>query len=449
MTIDKRDIESFTIAYISIFFLFASTLTFNPVKTIVGLRWSYTLIVASFLALALTWLLKGIFRGSSTLVHDQSSMNKAGLSLPKNSASLRLDLLLSISLFLSTFTILAFKVIRGWPSMSPDEPIHMIIAEETYKAINGPDHGYLVQLARGAVAGGNPTFPWLNPLFPYLLTVALVPHAAFSLFSGRLLISAISSFVPPILYFMAREYGVGRKFSALTAFALSLSSLFQNQAYLYIFDGLSILLFISAFFFLTKTIRCKRKRYFTLSVMFFLLLLVTKYPPSAWLIVIYLFAAIFLVARKQWTKSEALPLVMIPLALMTLIFLGFSTHITTITRLALYGFDANTVLYLIKVIWDLTFIVGWSPYVIVAIVAYRFFQSREKDTVTFISLMAILLAFLTLMLWVPVTRRIIQVIPILFVTTIGYTFEHHSNAVTALVLLNLSWWGVLSLILLV
>ncbi len=61
-------------------------------------------------------------------------------------------------------------------------------------------------------------------------------HLLAHVYSARLFVSAISSFVPVILSFMVREYGIDRKVSAFAAFGLSFSSLFQIQACLYIID---------------------------------------------------------------------------------------------------------------------------------------------------------------------------------------------------------------------
>jgi len=255
--------------------------------------------------------------------------------------------------------------------------------------------------------------------------------------------------VPIVLYFMVREYGVDRKVSMLTAFALSLSALFQSLTYHYMFDGLSTFLFTTAFFFLVKAIRKRRIGLFILSITFFYLLLFTKYPPAVWLLVTYLSTTVFLVVQKKWPVRRTLPLILgtLPFFPLVLAWIWLLPNISAqVTAILFPGWNAGTIPFAVATLWDLVFIVGWSSYLVLVIVALRFLRSKEKDPTTFVSLLVLALAFLTLVPNDAITRRIIQAIPTLFATVISYSYKRYTPTVVNAILLNLSWWGVLSIL---
>ncbi|MCJ7635755.1 glycosyltransferase family 39 protein [Candidatus Bathyarchaeota archaeon] len=431
MIVNSGNLEKYVIVFLSIFFLLTSTLTFAPIKMALGLRLVYILVISSLLSLCLSWLF------------DKKTHGRVSTSAERAS-SFRMDVILIVILFVLSFLTLSFRAILNWQLIKVDEPMHLIFTREVYLTISNSNYDYLIKLAYGLRDRANPAFPSLNPIFPYLLTVALIPYSEFSLFSGRILNSAISSLVPVVTYFILRDLSVSRKFSALTALAVLFSALFQSHAYLYIFDGLSTLLFTVAFFLMVKGIRKEGAKYFYLSGIFFCILLSTKYPPATWLLITYFLAVISLIIWKGWQAKKALTLVVIPSIAATFIFIIFFRNVFELLKLVFLGWRAETSYYVQTTIWDLAFVFGWAPYAINGVMAYRLLRSKERDVVKLVSLVVMLLAFLTLVPYLPVTRRIIQVIPVIFATTVAYASDHYPSAVTVLVVMNLSWWGLLS-----
>jgi hypothetical protein len=432
MTSKIIDFEAITLFYVSISFLIVSTMTFAPIMALTGLRFNQTLIFGALAALLPTIFcrvrLSRQFAASFGSVHS----------------SRKTSTLIILFLFFSALLVLVFRTVGDVPPMTYDEDLHLMITRNAYMALGTSDLGdYFGRIMRRMILP-----------FPYFLTIMVVPYSYFSLFTGRLFVSVISSIVPVVLYFMVREYGVDRKISILTALAFSLSSLFQNTAFFYIFDGLSTLFFTSAFFFLLKAIRIGEGggKYAILSGMFYCLLLVTKYPPTMWILLIYVFVAVFITWKggrsirvPARVRARAFQLAMFCMLITAFMFLPFSNNLLELTRLVFIKWNAQTIPYAISTTWDLLFIVGWSPYLVVAIIGYRIFRSDEKDAATVASFLTVTLAFLTLVPYIPVTRRIVQAVPVLFATTTSYTYGRHSAMIVMLVLLNMSWWGVLAL----
>ncbi len=425
MIVGNKNLERFIVAYLSILFLLTSTLIYDPIKSLTGLDFSQTLMAAAIPAFVLAMFFK------------KETHTRSLTSNVKNSNS-RFDVLITLLLFLSTLAVLILRAKQGWPSVTYDELFHLNYTNMIYRALGSGDYGSLVRLAQYDI----------NPMFPYLLTVTLVRYSDFSLYSARIFVSMISSLVPVVTYFLVREYGVNRKVAALTALSLSVSSLFQSDAYLYVFDGLSTLLFTVAFFFLVKAVSKGRRVFFLLSSTFFYLLLVTKYPPAFLLLIIYIVAISFLITHKKCSARKYFPLVLaVSLFFMYLFFMiVFMPKVSFQLWDVFFGRSSLTFVYSRTLLWDLLLVLGWSPYLIVAVLAYRFLRSREKSEVTLFSLLAIILTFLTLVPFLPVTRRLIQVLPIFFATTVSYSTRKYSGVLVALVLLNLSWWGALGLI---
>ena len=421
-----RSLESVVVLYLSLFFLVASTLALGPAKSLVGLKFSQILVVSSIIALALSYPLRKKMHGSL-------------ISSPDTDSNFKSDALIVILLYSSALAVLAIRATLEWSFIPHDEAYHLRFPIRIYEALDRLDYDTLVSYARVNV----------NPIFPYLLTVALVPYPYFSIFSARLFAMTTSSLVPIVLYFLVKENGVDYRLSALTAFALSFSSLFQSQAYHYTFDGLSTLLFTVAFYFLVKAMRNQKKINLVLSSIFFYLLVVTKYPPAVWLVLIYIPTTVFLMTKKNWSVNNVLPLIVTIASSLPLAFCMFLLSPNIFSRLLVeifFGWNKLTIPYAVATLWDLVFILGWSPYLIIVFVAYRYLRSREKNEIIFVSLLAIMLAFLTLVPYLPVTRRIIQAIPVFFATTVSYSYGRYPSKVVALILLNLSWWGALTLI---
>lgn len=258
--------------------------------------------------------------------------------------------------------------------------------------------------------------------------------------------SVISSLIPVISYFVLRDYGVDGKYAALGAFALAFSSLFQNLTFLYTFDSLSTLLFTLAFYSLTRSIRDTGKRFVILAIIFYCLLFFTKYPPAAWLLAVYFFVILFMSKGNYWLSKRSMQLMFVTILSFLFVISLYFGRIIGVANIVFYGWNASTVPYMVGTFWDLFYVFGWSPYVVLAIMSYRFLRSEEKDVVGLMSLLVILLAFLTLGMWDAVTRRVIQVVPILFGTTVSYSYKHYGGVGTILVILNLSWWGIIALI---
>jgi hypothetical protein len=425
MTRRVKNLEKFTVAYLSLLFLLTSTLSYGPLKALTRLNFAQTLIMMSIPSLILTLLLK-------------KEVYKRPTSSSTSNSNLLFDVLIAILLFFSTLAVLILKVRQGWIPATYDELFHLSYTNMIYRALGSGDYKYLAWLAQNNV----------NPMLPYLLTVTLVPYSDFSLNSARMLASVISSFVPVAVYLLVKEYDVSRKISALTAFALTFSSLFQSQGYLYIFDGLSTLLFTVAFYFLVKVIRNGKRIFLVLSSLLFYLLLVTKYPAAFLFLIIYIITFFLLMVRKHWSVKECVPLIVVILSffLFDLFIMVFMPKVFSSLMWAVFlAWGIGAVVYSKTVIWDLILGFGFSPYVVLAVIAYRLLRSKERSGVTFISVLTIALAFLTLVPS-PVTRRVIQVLPVFFATIISYSHKQYSNTLLSLVVLNLSWWGILSLV---
>jgi len=401
------------VLFFSIHYLIVSTLTLPFIREQFGIRFVGALLVAIPLTLV------------STLVVLRYGRRREEGAPSGNGSSSKITFFLV--LFLFSLVLLLSKIL--WKTaLTFDEPHHLDITRIVAE--------FNVSEIRERVLN----LP--NPPLPYLIMASVLRPFGLSVFFGRVASSVISSIIPVIVYYWARRMGGSFLVALGTAIGYVLTPLYQNVMYLYTFDGISTLFFTLSLLYFLEALRGKKPNSLMMSAVFWVLCALTKYPPALWLLVAYPTVTFFQIIRSRWRVTYFLPfcLVVAPAALLIVTFLPkmILVPLVAILRWSPPDYEHATVLA-----WDLALVLGWSPYLVNAFKLYEFLTNRESPS-DLLVLTLISMAFLTPLVN-PITRRVVQVIPIYHISTIEYARTHYRNWTTLLVWLNLFWWGILTI----
>jgi hypothetical protein len=286
-----------------------------------------------------------------------------------------------------------------------------------------------------------------NPPLPYIIMGFILSPFQISVHNGRIILSVIASAIPLLLYFMMKQSISNESLAFAIAVGYALNPLFQSQIYLYDFDAFSTLFFILSAYSFIKAIETKRTLYSLTAGILFLLCAFSKYVPAAWLILGFALVIPVLLHRGYHVRLFV-PL----LAIMTSVFAALTillpTHYINVTRhitvsSLLSGHEEIILNYGKTLFWDLMFIFGWAPYLILLfVIKDRKYLWRNPDKI-FIT--AIVLSALFTPLLNPISRRVIQAVPLFYALTFDYAIKKYSRIVSILLWLNFSWWGILNL----
>jgi len=418
----KTYIEEVLVISLSIHFLLVSTLNLQAVREAVGLRFIETFFITMPLAFLLALAIGGAIRAQDL----EPKLKSVNAKTDRN-----LDLLVCSIVILSAFLLLFKKILETGDSVTFDEPIHLKITED----VSTFDFGILQGFAR-----------YVNPPLPYFLFALLLKPVGISLLNCRLLSSVIASIIPAILYLLAIEFIKSRRAVVALSYGYILTPLYQNVMYRLTFDGLSTMIFISSVYFFFKAIKTERVRHSAISAVFLGLCILTKYPPAIWLILGYASTILFLKLQGEFNLKQFMPIIVgiaIPSAILPILL---PRHLQFLLQILL-SVPASWPLMINEyktLLWDLLLLLGWSPYLISIFMLRDFRQTRERDPVDLLSLTLIALAFAAPLLN-PLTRRIVQIIPIFFITTISYSMRRYRTITLILIWLNLFWWGLINL----
>jgi len=327
------------------------------------------------------------------------------------------------------FLILLFRIWRMGASIEYDEPPHLAITR-SLAAVNF--QSWIRAFTNYPV--------YLNPPLPYFLMAILLRPFDFSLLAGRVISCLFAAIIPVVVFCMLREL-CGETATAMSvSFAYTLSTLFQGAMFKYDFDALSTLFFILCVYSFVVAVKRKERLYFGYSMIAWILLVLTKYPPAGWLFLGFVMTSLF----HRQVRSELG---------FTLLALSIALLIVGVVSPAQFGFVAEysarlrpllTVAeYAVPLFRDFAVIIGWSPYLAFA---FKLKEVRKiGDPISTFSIVLIVLALIVTPIFDPLTRRVIQAISLLAVTLFHFSTRRWSRTTSLLMLMNFCWWGVIKL----
>jgi len=428
MCLMKISTEEILLNSVSIAFIVISTFVLLPIRHGIGGRF----------AIVLVFLFVGVF-----LILRSSSINfrlpDSFLARMSTSATLRVfvrrkTVLTPFLIYSFAFLILVFRVWRMGTSIEFDEPPNL----ELTKLVAKFDSESWIE---SFTVAGLEVSHW-NPPLPYFMMAILLRPFGFSLFAGRVISSLGAALIPVVVFYILRELGESTTAMSVS-FAYALSTLYQGAMFIYDFDALSTLFFTLSVYSFIVAVKRKKRSYFGYSVIAWILLILTKYPPAGWLFLGLLVTSLF--HREERSRSVFILLAFLIGILIVVVVspgqLGFISESEYFTkwlwiRMAL---DPN---YMVPLFRDFAVIVGWSPYL-----AFAFKLQKVKETedpISTFSIVLIVLAFIS-PIFNPLTRRVIQAIPLLAATLFDFSMRRWSKTTTTLMLLNFCWWGVIKL----
>jgi len=276
-----------------------------------------------------------------------------------------------------------------------------------------------------------------NPPLPYLLMAILLRPFDFSLLAGRVISCLFAAIIPVVLFYMLHEL-CGESTTAMSvSFAYTLSTLYQSAMFKYDFDALSTLFFTLCVYSFIVAVKRKKRLYLGYSMIAWILLILTKYPPAGWLFIGFMMTGLF----HREIRSQ---LGFILLALLIALLIVVAVSPAQVGFVAEYFAEWRPLSseYVVPLFRDFAVVLGWSPYLAFA------FKLREVkktgDPISTLSVVLIILAFIS-PIFNPLTRRVIQVIPLLAVTLFCFSTGRWSRTTSLLMLMNFCWWEVIKL----
>lgn len=430
----SRQAADWFLCYVSIHYLFSSFLVWEPVHSVLRLRFVYGVLLSFLPSILLATILTGgIFswtgryaRALKSTVGRWSGHSSGSLRILLSEAWLK-DGLSSVCIYFASLSLLLTKVSLIDNPSSYDELNHLAIT----KAV--ADSGFN---AIGQIFSALP-----YPPFFYVAMSALLNPFGLTLLTGRIASSIISSFAPVIVYHSARLIIRSRPFALAATVGYILSSFFQILAFRYMLDGMTTLWLTFSFLFFLKAMRESSVRHSILCSIFFLLCVLTYYPPAISLAIGFL-VAYFYARRKENHRYVFLPLLVAVLAFI-IALTCFSGQWPLILRFILFGERIHSE-YFPTFAFDLVIIFGWSPY-LAFIFGLKSLARSDEDEILVLGVVLIFSAFSTSLMGMLI-RRAVSVYPIFLIYALAYLARGRSRVAFALVWLNSFWWGLLNLI---
>jgi len=419
----KISTEEFLLNTVSIGFIFTSTFVLLPLRQGIDSRFTIGLV---FLFVGVLFIVrsKGINLGplDSFLARMRKSMTLSFFVRWRR-------VTMTILIYIFAFLLLVFRISRMGASATFDEPTHLAMTrslapfslESWIETMKTPS--YMQELSR-------------NPPLPYFLMAILLRPFDFSLLAGRVISSLLAALIPVVLFYMLCEL-LGDSTMAISISAAYVMSIpFQGAMFIFDFDALSTLLFTLCVCSFIMALKSRNRSYFAYSMIAGILLTLTKYPPAGWL----LLGSIITVFFHREVRSGLSVILVTTLMGLLIVSIASPVHLS----LAAQYFASRALKgeYAIELLRDLTVIIGWSPYLAFA---FKFAETwKAKDPISTFSVVLIILAFVT-PIFDPVTRRLIQVIPLFAVTLLYFSTRRWSRTTSLLILMNFCWWGVIKL----
>jgi hypothetical protein len=413
-----RKLEEYIIVYFSVFFLLFSTFTSPLIKYALKTRSIWIMLIMAPAALALTLLFAWKIEIKMKFPYGELFKSKR-FTIPL--------------LIVTSLSFLILNLLKN-NALIFDESIHISI---TKSILTLPISQWISVFSK---------IP--NPPLPYIIMGFMLSPFQISVHNGRIILSIIASAIPLLLYLMMKQSISNEALAFAIAIGYALNPLFQSQIYLYDFDAFSTLFFIVSAFSFIKAIETKRTLYSLIAGILFLLCAFSKYVPAAWLILGFALVIPILLYRGYHIKLFV-PLLVIVASSFTGLAILFPTHYMFLIRSIIGLFPlANYEKIILNnygetLFWDLIFIFGWAPYlVLLSIIKDQKYLWRNPDKLFITTL--VLSALLTPLLN-PITRRVIQAVPLFYALTFDYAIKKYSRIVSTLLWLNFSWWGILNL----
>jgi len=422
MSAMKISTEEFLLNTVSVAFIFTSTFVLLPLRR--GIDSRFVVDMAFLLVGALVLLLSR--RVDLGILDSFLAVTRRRLT---SSLSARWrKVLMPISIYVFAFLLLVFRVLRMGASVDFDEPLHL----ELTKSFATFDLGSWIE------AFAVDPIRRLNPPLPYFLMAILLRPLDFPLFAGRLILCLFAAIIPVVLLYMAREVCVESTTAIAVPFAYTLSTLYQGALFKYDFDALSTLFFTLCVYSFIVAMNRKQRLYFGYSMIAWILLILTKYPPAGWLFLGFMLTSFF---HKELRSHLGFILLALLVALLMVVAvlpaqLGYVAEF-------FIKMEPMSMEYAVPLFRDFAVVIGWSPYLAIA------FKLKEavkgtRDLISTFSVVLIILAFISPIIY-PLTRRVIQVIPLLVMTLANFSTGRWSRTTSLLILMNVCWWEVIRL----
>jgi len=321
------------------------------------------------------------------------------------------------------FLLLVFRVWRMGASVDFDEPVNL----ELTKSVATFDLKSWIETFKSTT----------NPPLPFLLMAILLRPFDFSLLAGRVILCLWAAIIPVVLFYLLYELCGESTTAVSVSFAYTLSTLYQGAMFKYDFDALSTLFFTFCVYSFVVAVKRRERLYFGYSMIAWILLILTKYPPAGWLFLGFVMIGLF----HREVRSQ-LGFILLALLMALLIVVAVSPAQLGFVAESIAGWHPPGSEYAIPLFRDFAVVLGWSPYL-----AFAFKLGEVKktsDPIFTFSIVLIILAFIS-PIFNPLTRRVIQAIPLLAVAVFHFSMRRWSRTASFLMLMNFCWWGVIKL----
>ena len=419
MSLMKISTEETLLNSVSIAFIVISTFVLLPIRH--GIDGRFT-IVLLFLFAGVLLILRS--RSVNFRLLD-SFLARMRASVAWGAFVHRQKALTPLLIYSFAFLLLVFRVWRMGDSVELDELSHL----ELTKSVAAFDLESWIETF--TVKTG------LNPPLPYFSMAILLRPFDFSLLAGRVILCLWAALIPVVLFYMLHEL-CGESTTAISAsLAYTLSTLYQGAMFKYDFDALSTLFFTLSVYSFVVAVKRKKRSYLGYSMIAWILLILTKYPPAGWL-----FLGFILTGLLHREVRSQLGFVLLALLIALLIVVAVSPAQLGIIAGYFARWRPPDMEYAIPLFRDFAVILGWSPYL--AFVFKLGVVKKTRDPTSTLSVVLIVLAFIS-PIFNPLTRRVIQAIPLLAATLVDFSMRRWSRTTSLLMLMNFCWWGVIKL----